>query len=56
MEYLPSGELCTGTVTKVHPTGFAAVCHLPSATTLRRGSLASERQRRVANGVITAHP
>ena len=28
MEYLPSGELCTGTVTKVHPTAFAAVCRL----------------------------
>jgi sulfoxide reductase heme-binding subunit YedZ len=28
MEYLPSGELCTGTVTKVQPTGFAATCHL----------------------------
>ena len=28
MEYLPSGELCNGTVTAVHPTGFAATCHL----------------------------
>src|SRR5581483_6781615 len=28
MEYLPSGLLCRGTVTAVHPTGFAAVCRL----------------------------
>jgi hypothetical protein len=28
MEYLPSGALCTGTVTKVHALGFTAVCHL----------------------------
>lgn len=28
MEYLPSGALCTGTVTRVKPTAFDAVCHL----------------------------
>jgi len=30
MEYLPSGELCTGRVTKVHPTAFTAICRLPT--------------------------
>jgi methionine sulfoxide reductase heme-binding subunit len=28
MEYLPSGAMCTGRVTKVHPRGFAAICRL----------------------------
>ena len=34
MEYLPSGKLCVGTITKVQPTGFAAHCRL--ATGARR--------------------
>ena len=45
MEYLPSGELCNGTVTAVHPTGFAAICHLPHRrTTPRLRQLAAEHQ------------
>ena len=28
MEYLPSGELCTGKITKVQPTAFTATCVL----------------------------
>jgi methionine sulfoxide reductase heme-binding subunit len=28
MEYLPSAEVCIGTITSVHATGFAAVCRL----------------------------
>jgi hypothetical protein len=35
MEYLPSGELCTGKVTTVHPTGFGAVCRI-STGAIRR--------------------
>ena len=56
MEYLPSGELCTGSVTKVHPTGFAAVCHL------RRGERRvidahwqATDSPEVAGGIISAH-
>jgi sulfoxide reductase heme-binding subunit YedZ len=30
MEYLPSGEQCTGKITTVHATGFTADCRLPS--------------------------
>jgi sulfoxide reductase heme-binding subunit YedZ len=56
MEYLPSGELCRGTVTAVHPTGFGAVCRL--VTGERRvveahWQLAEGAQ--VANGLITVH-
>jgi sulfoxide reductase heme-binding subunit YedZ len=32
MEYLPSGTLCTGTVTKVHATSFDATCAMPDGT------------------------
>ena len=56
MEYLPSGVLCTGTVTKVHPTGFAAVCHLTRGE--RRFVEAhwqASDSAEIANGVITAH-
>ena len=56
MEYLPSGELCTGTVMKVHPTGFAAVCDLPRGE--RRFVEAhwqASDSAEVANGVISAH-
>jgi sulfoxide reductase heme-binding subunit YedZ len=31
MEYLPSGQLCTGSVTKARAYGFTASCHTPSA-------------------------
>jgi hypothetical protein len=30
MEYLPSGDLCIGAVTKVEATGFTALCRLRS--------------------------
>jgi methionine sulfoxide reductase heme-binding subunit len=56
MEYLPSGERCSGTVTKVDPTGFSAVCRLPGG--LRRAVTASW-QLGVGNtvsGVISVHP
>jgi methionine sulfoxide reductase heme-binding subunit len=35
MEYLPSAELCVGTITSVHATGFAAVCHLKTGARRR---------------------
>ena len=57
MEYLPSGELCNGTVTAVHPTGFAAICHLPTG---ERRLVSADWQEsagsEVAGGVISAHP
>ena len=56
MEYLPSGELCSGTVTKVQPTGFGAVCHLTSG---ERRVVSAHWQptetSQVADGFITAH-
>ena len=33
MEYLPSGQLCTGTVTKARSYGFTAHCHVHDGTT-----------------------
>ncbi len=57
MEYLPSGELCNGTVTAVHPMGFAATCHLRTGE--RRVISANwklSNTSEVANGVISAHP
>ena len=54
MEYLPSGALCTGTVTKVHPTAFAATCHLPTGA---RRKISAHWQtsgsNQIANGHIT---
>ena len=55
MEYLPSGELCTGTVTKVHPTAFAAVCRLRTG---ERRTISARWQAGgsadIADGLITA--
>jgi sulfoxide reductase heme-binding subunit YedZ len=34
MEYLPSGQLCTGTVTKARAFGFTAHCHVHGGTRL----------------------
>ena len=55
MEYLPSGELCTGTVTKVHPTAFAAVCRLRTG---ERRTISASWQASgsadIAGGLITA--
>jgi sulfoxide reductase heme-binding subunit YedZ len=55
MEYLPSGELCTGKVTKVHPTAFTATCRLRTG----EGRKISAEWRptdsaEFAGGVITA--
>jgi sulfoxide reductase heme-binding subunit YedZ len=56
MEYLPSGELCTGRVTTVHQTGFAAVCRLENA---KRRAITAQWQAsnsaEIANGIITAN-
>jgi sulfoxide reductase heme-binding subunit YedZ len=55
MEYLPSGELCTGTVTKVHPTGFAATCHLRSGARRRVDAhWQASGSAELAGGIITA--
>jgi hypothetical protein len=57
MEYLPSGELCNGTVTAVHQTGFAAICHLRTGerrVVSANWQLSSSSE--VADGVINAHP
>ena len=55
MEYLPSGELCTGTVTKVHPTAFEAVCRLRTGEgrTISAHWQASGSAE-IAGGLITA--
>jgi len=47
MEYLPSGQLCTGTVTKARAFGFTAHCHVHDGTT----RLVSANWRLVAAGV-----
>jgi methionine sulfoxide reductase heme-binding subunit len=55
MEYLPSGELCTGAVTTVHQMGFSAVCHLKNGK--RRGIHAqwqASDSAELAGGIITA--
>jgi hypothetical protein len=57
MEYLPSGARCTGRVTAVHATGFAASCRL--RTGARRVVAASWRlgdSADITGGVISAHP
>jgi sulfoxide reductase heme-binding subunit YedZ len=57
MEYLPSGELCNGKVTAVHPTGFAAICHLPTGERrLVSANWQLSTSSEVAGGVISAHP
>jgi hypothetical protein len=56
MEYLPSGELCTGTVTKVHATGFSASCRLTGGQRRfvdARWHVGNSPE--VAGGIITAH-
>jgi sulfoxide reductase heme-binding subunit YedZ len=55
MEYLPSGELCTGRVTKVHPTAFDAICRLHTGEGRRinaRWQVSSASG--IAGGLITA--
>ena len=55
MEYLPSGELCTGTVTTVRPTAFDALCRLRNGERRRihAGWQLSETPD-IAGGTITA--
>jgi len=55
MEYLPSGELCTGTVTTVHAMGFAAVCRLKTGErrTINAQWQASDSAE-LSGGTITA--
>jgi len=56
MEYLPSGELCKGTVTEVHATAFAAVCHLTTgARRVVKARWQPSGTPEVDGGVITAH-
>jgi methionine sulfoxide reductase heme-binding subunit len=55
MEYLPSGELCTGTVTKVHATAFAAVCRLRTGEGRTiSASWQASGSADIAGGLITA--
>jgi DMSO/TMAO reductase YedYZ heme-binding membrane subunit len=57
MEYLPSGAMCTGTVTNVHATSFEANCTMPDRT--KRFISASwtqpDAQGSITNGTITSH-
>jgi sulfoxide reductase heme-binding subunit YedZ len=57
MEYLPSGAMCTGTVTNVHATSFDANCTMPDQT--QRFISASwtepDAQGAITNGTITSH-
>ena len=56
MEYLPSGTLCDGSVTKVQALGFAAACRMPDG---RRRSVSAQWQSsggpELANGSISVH-
>ena len=55
MEYLPSGELCTGRVTKVHPMAFTAICRLRTGegrTVKARWQASGSAE--IAGGLITA--
>jgi methionine sulfoxide reductase heme-binding subunit len=57
MEYLPSGAMCTGTVTNVRATSFEANCTMPDRT--KRFISASwtepDAQGSITNGTITSH-
>ena len=57
MEYLPSGRLCTGRVTRVHSTAFEARCRMPAGA--NRAVTASwtpvEESNSFADGVIQVH-
>ncbi len=55
MEYLPSGELCTGSVTAVHSTAFAATCRLPTGERRRvHAQWEAGDSAEFTGGVITA--
>ena len=56
MEYLPSGSLCTGTVTQVHGSSFQATCHMPDGgVRYVDARWPPSRDGTVVGGVITAH-
>ena len=56
MEYLPSGALCTGTVTQVHGSSFRATCHLPDgAARYIDAHWPQSVDGTVTGGVLTAH-
>jgi sulfoxide reductase heme-binding subunit YedZ len=56
MEYLPSGALCTGTVTQVHGSSFQATCHLPDgAVRYIAAHWPRSVDGTVTGGVLTAH-
>jgi sulfoxide reductase heme-binding subunit YedZ len=55
MEYLPSGELCNGRVTSVHPTAFAATCRLRGGEARRVvAQWQVSGSAEIAGGLITA--
>jgi methionine sulfoxide reductase heme-binding subunit len=55
MEYLPSGELCTGRVTAVHPTAFTATCRLRTGAKRRiKAQWQPSETGDLAAGVISA--
>jgi methionine sulfoxide reductase heme-binding subunit len=56
MEYLPSGALCSGTVTTVHATSFEATCQLPDGSKRYvEAHWTPTTDGSVSGGVITAH-
>jgi len=55
MEYLPSGELCIGRVTAVHPTAFTATCRLRAGERRRvRAQWQTSETGELAEGTISA--
>ncbi len=55
MEYLPSGELCTGSVTAVHATAFAATCQLRTGGRRRvQARWQASDSAELAGGIIIA--
>jgi methionine sulfoxide reductase heme-binding subunit len=56
MEYLPSGTLCTGTVSNVQSYGFDATCHLPDGSPrFVHAEWKPSPTTTLQGGVITAH-
>lgn len=55
MEYLPSGEVCIGRVTSVHPTAFVATCRLRTGERRRvQAAWQASGTAQIAGGTITA--
>jgi methionine sulfoxide reductase heme-binding subunit len=55
MEYLPSGTLCKGTVTEVHPSSFFATCRLSDGSPRYVEARWPPSRDGTVSGVITAH-